>query len=176
MISVEKKIDGTSIFKGHIFNVKVDTVELENGNIASREVVEHNGGACVVAITNDKKIALVKQFRYCFNESLYELPAGKINENETPLNCALRELDEEVGAVSDDITNLGYICPTPAYVTEKIYMFLAKNILIGKNHLDEDEFLDVELIDIDTAYEMVINNIIVDAKTIIGILRAKSLY
>lgn len=174
MISKERKINGKQIFEGRIFNVKVDSVQLDDGSITSREVVEHNGGACVVALTKDNKIALVKQFRYCFNEVLYELPAGKMEENENPKVCAIRELKEEVGATSEEIIDLGYICPTPAYDTEKIYIYLARNIVVGQNQLDDGEFLDVEFVDLQSAYAMIDSNQIKDAKTIIGILRLKS--
>lgn len=169
----EKTLGSELIFDGRILEMRLDNVELQNGNKATREYVCHSGGAGILPVTNDGRVALVKQFRYPYKEVIYEIPAGKIDRVETHLETAKRELAEEVGGLSNEIIELGIIYPTPAYTNEKIYIFLALNTTFDKQKLDEDEFLDVEYMEYSKAIQMVDDNIIKDSKTIIALLRAK---
>lgn len=166
---IETKIEGEIIYNGKILRLERDKVLLENGNTAYREVVRHNGGACIVAVTKDNEILFVKQYRYPFNKVVMELPAGKLEPNERPEICAKRELREETGAIGE-VEYLTEIYPTPGYSSEIIYIYAAFNVEIGSLSLDEDEFIDVVKVDIDSALEMIKSGEIKDAKTIVGIL------
>lgn len=166
----EKKIKSNVIYNGRILNVKCDDVLLPNGQESKREVIEHNGGSCVLAIKEDK-ILFVKQFRYAVNEILYEIPAGKLEKGEDPKDTAIRELNEEGGLIAKDLSLLYVMYPTPAYTEEKIYIYKAEEFVSGKMHLDDNEFLVNEWIDCDTAYKMTLDGRIKDAKTIIAVQR-----
>lgn len=159
-------------YRGRIINLRVDEAELPNGNTAAREVVEHPGGVCVAALTDQKELLFVRQFRYPYGEVVLELPAGKRDKNgEEPLTCGKRELLEETGAVAAEYTFLGTLYPTPGYCDEVIYLYLAKRLTFGAAQPDEDEFLQVERIPLATAVQMVLNNEIPDAKTQVAILK-----
>ena len=134
------------IYKGKILSVRKDDILLPNGNPAIREVVEHSGGSAVYC-EKDGKILLVKQFRYPYNEELYEIPAGKLNEGETPQQTAIRELEEEGGIIAKKVEKLFDVYPTPAYNNEIIRIFKAQDFVLGKIKLDEDEFLSGEWIE-----------------------------
>lgn len=166
---IETMIDGETIYDGKILRLERDKVILENGNTAYREVVRHNGGACIVPVTKDNEILFVKQYRYPFSKVIIELPAGKLELNEQPEVCAKRELREETGAIGE-VEYLTEIYPTPGYSSEIIYIYAAFNVEIGNLSLDEDEFIDVVKVDIDSALEMIKSGEIKDAKTIVGIL------
>ena len=168
----EEKISSELIFDGKIIKVKKDKITLPNGKTATRECVEHNGGCAIVPITASGKVLLVRQFRYPYDDVILEIPAGKLEAGEDPLNCAIRELKEEVGGVSNDIIDLGLVYPSPGYTNEKIRIFLAKNVECGDLSPDDDEFLEVESYDIEKLLSMINSNEIKDGKTIIGILRA----
>ena len=157
------------IYKGKILSVRNDDILLPNGNPAIREVVEHSGGSAVYC-EKDGKILLVKQFRYPYNEELYEIPAGKLNEGETPQQTALRELEEEGGIIAKKVEKLFDVYPTPAYNNEIIRIFKAQDFVLGKIKLDEDEFLSGEWIEKEEVLKMVNDGRIKDAKTIIAIL------
>lgn len=167
----EKKINSELIYEGKIITVIKDEVVLENGEQAFREVVLHNGGVCVVPLTKDKEVIFVKQYRYPFATTLLEVPAGKLEKGEDPLECGKRELEEEAGVKSDNIISLGVMYPTTGYVSEKIYMYLAKDLEQSVQKLDADEFLDVVKIPLKDALNMVLNDEINDAKTQIAILK-----
>lgn len=171
----EKKLSGEQIFDGKVVKLFRDTVLLENGEQAIREVIKHPGGVCVLPIDENGDIYMVRQFRYPFKAVLLELPAGKKELGETPIECGTRELSEEIGATADSFYSLGTLYPTVAYDTEIIWMFLAKGLnFSGGQHLDEEEFVDVVKMPFETAYNMVLNDEIPDAKTQIAILRAKT--
>lgn len=168
----EKTTGSQPVFSGKVVDLRIDTVELEDGSSATREVISHPGGACVVPLDSNGDIIMVKQFRYPFSTQLIEVPAGKLNYGEDPYETALRELKEETGAVCDKVTELGVCYPTVAYDTEKIYMYLCEGLHFEDRHLDEDEFLDVIRMPFEKAVEMVMNGEIPDAKSQIAILKA----
>lgn len=168
----EKAIDSKVIHEGRIIKVTEDTVELENGKEAKREVVHHSGGVCVVPVTDCDEIIFVKQYRYPFQDVLLEIPAGKLNYGEDHFECGKRELLEETAAIASDYKYLGVMYPTTAYLTEKIHIYLAKGLTFEQQNLDDDEFLDVVKIPFDKAIEMVMANEIPDAKTQLAVLKA----
>lgn len=171
----EKKTASTEIYKGKIVTLKRDTAELENGKQVIREVVEHFDGVVIAAEINGK-IIFVKQFRYPLQEVLYELPAGKLDsEKEDVLSAAKRELEEETGYVSQNWKNLGYVWSSPGFCTERIYIFKASGLSFKGQHLDEDEFLDVELIEKDKVFDMIKQGVINDAKSVAAVMKAYKL-
>lgn len=168
----EKTKSQEYIYKGRIINMRRDIAILPDGTEAGREVVEHNGGVCVLPLTADNEIIFVKQFRYPYMKELLEIPAGKRDsKDEDPLSCGKRELKEETGATSDNFVFLGELYPSPGYVTEVIYMYYADNLEYGECDPDDDEFLDLVKIPFDKAVEMVVSGEIKDAKTQAAILK-----
>ena len=154
--------------------MRLDDVILPNGKSSKREVVEHAGAVTVVAITNDQKVLLVKQYRYPVGEVLLELPAGGLNQGEAPLKCAKRELKEETGWEATDWEELPTFYTTPGFTNEKMYLFLAKNLTYTGQNLDEDEFIQVVSVPLDETLNMIQRGEIRDAKSIVGILLAKA--
>ena len=165
----EKTLDKEYLYNGKILSLRKDQVLLPDGNKAVREVVEHSGGSCIVCEMNDK-ILLVKQFRYPYGKELYELPAGKLNEGESPEQTAIRELEEEGGVVAERVEKMFEVYPTPAYTNEIIRIYRAINVSKSTQHLDDDEFLECCWFDKDTLRKMIKNGEIKDAKTLIALL------
>lgn len=166
----EKRQDGVLVYDGKVVKLEVDEVLLPNGGTSKREIVRHSGGACVV-YEEDGKIAFVRQYRYAYGESVIELPAGKLNQGEDPMQTAKRELEEETGVIAEHLTLLHQVYPTPGYTDERLYIYLAKDGKKGKKNLDEDEFLDVVWIPVAQAKEMLKTGEIKDAKTLVGLYR-----
>ncbi len=169
----EKTLCSKEVFNGKVIRVCHDSVLLENGQEALREVVYHNGGVCVLPLTDEGEVIFVRQFRYPYKEEVLELPAGKLNKGEDPFESAVRELKEETGAAAEKYTPLGKLYPTPGYCGEIITMYLAENLVFGEQALDEDEFLDTVKIPFEKAVEMVLAGEIPDAKTQTAILKTK---
>ena len=168
----EERLRSEEIYRGRILDVYKDTVLLENGTEAIREIVHHPGGACVVPLTSDGCVLMVRQFRYPHHTETLEVPAGKLEYGEDPLQCAVRELKEEVGGEAESLESLGSLFPTPAYDEEVIYMYLARQITeTSTQSLDADEFLDVVRLPLADAVQMVMENRIKDAKTQIALLK-----
>lgn len=171
----ENQLNSTPLYQGCVLNLRKDTVSLPNGETAFREVIEHNGGACVAALDNNGNLLMVCQYRYAAEETMWEIPAGKLEKGEDPLLCAARELEEETGYTAKELIPLGYFFPTPAYCQEKIFMYYAKELTPTKQNLDKDEFLEVDAIPFEKAVEMVNNGEIIDGKTQLAILKLKTL-
>lgn len=172
----EKQLESEYLFKGKIINLRRDKAELPNGKNAEREVVEHPGGVCVAALCSNEDLLFVKQFRYPYMEETLELPAGKRdNPTENPLECGMRELREETGAIAENFISLGELYPTPGYCAEIIWMYLATSLTFASQQPDEDEFLDVLRIPLKKAVEMVLSGEIKDAKTQIAVLKVNEL-
>mgnify|MGYP003390890137 FL=1 len=169
----EKQLSFDYKFKGRIINLRVDEALLPNGATATREVVEHNGGICVVPITENGEVLMVEQYRYPYGEVILEIPAGKRDGNEEPLEGGKRELREETGAVAENYTFLGELYPTPGYCGEVIYMYLATGLTFGETDPDDDEFLNVKKIPLEKAVDMIMKGEIKDAKTQTAILKVE---
>lgn len=172
----EKTVSQDVRFCGHVINLRVDNILLPNGKPATREVVEHPGGVCVAALTAERELLFVRQFRYPYGEVLLELPAGKLDRGgEDPLEAGKRELREETGAVANTYRSLGKLYPSPGYCDEIIHLYLAQGLSFGDSDPDEDEFLECERIPLDRAVDMVLQNEITDAKTQVAILKVAAL-
>lgn len=172
----EKQLSAKYIFKGRVINLRQDEALLPNGKTATREVIEHNGGVCVAALTDNDEVLMVRQFRYPYFEIVPEIPAGKRDsKDEDPLECGMRELKEETGATAEKFVFLGELYPTPGYCGEIIWMYAATGLTFGEQNPDEDEFLTVERVPLTKAVDMILNGEIKDAKTQAAILKLKLL-
>ena len=168
----EKTLSEDLKFKGRIITVHVDDVELEDGSLSKREVVDHGGGVSVVVLTENNEILLVRQFRYPYKEVISEIPAGKLEKGEDPFEAMKREQREETGTYSENYIFLGELYPTPGYCGEIIRIWATRVSGYCDMDLDEDEFIEVDKVPLDKAVEMVLNNEIKDSKTQVGILKA----
>lgn len=171
----EKKINSSEKFHGKILRLYLDEVELSNGHRSSREVVRHPGASAVIVKTNDGKLIMERQYRYPIDKILWEIPAGKIDLNEKPFDCARRELEEETGFTAENWKEIGYIYTTPGFSDEKIYLYFASELSKGKTNLDEDEFVEIKYFTLSEAEKMIIENEINDSKTIAAFFRAQKL-
>lgn len=174
MLNKEKSVKSQRIFEGKVINLRVDTVEIaQNGNIATRELVEHPGGVGIVALTNSGKVCLVRQYRRPFDEVTIEIPAGKLEWGEEHYSCGRRELREETGYSAEEFVYLGEFYPTPGFCNEKIHIYFASGLSEGETDLDENEFVEICEYSFDELIDMIMKNEIKDAKTVIGIFKAK---
>lgn len=171
----EKTVDRKQIYQGKIIKVESVTVELQNGKQAARDIVIHPGAAVVIPITEDGELYLVRQYRKPLERTLLELPAGKLDSNECPEECARRELKEETGLDADNIKYLISIHTTPGFCNEEIHIFVATGLHQGEIHTDEDEFIISEKLPVSKLVNMVLNREITDAKSIIGIFLAEKI-
>lgn len=167
----EKKISGETVYEGSFLTLHKDEIELPDGKKAVREYIRHPGASCIVPLTDEGNVIMVRQYRYPLGKVMLEIPAGKLDKGEEPLACAKRELSEETGAVAQEMIYLGALAVTPAYTDEIIHMYLAKGITFGKTNPDDDEFVEVEIIPLEKAVDMVLHNEIIDAKTQTAILK-----
>lgn len=171
----EKTLSRTDVYHGLLVNVHVDEVLLPNGATTRREVVEHVDGVAILAMDERNNVLTVTQYRYVFGKTLLEIPAGKLDEGENPVTGALRELKEETGAVPDSLLPLGKIIPACGCFAETLHLFLARGLHMEEQHLDEDEFLNVERIPFEEMVHRVMNGEIDDGKTVAAVLKAKVL-
>ena len=171
---VEKTLVRHDIYSGRILQMHVDYVELADGQPGTRECVDHPGGVCVAAITPEKEMLFVKQYRYPYREVCLEIPAGKLEKDEDPFDAVKRELREETGYRGRSWQFCGHMYPSPGYTDELLRMYLCRveDEDAGEQELDPDEFIEVEKIPIADAIEMVMNNELPDAKTQIMVLKA----
>ena len=176
MDMTEKTVSRQEVFKGRIVSVRVDRVSLPDGSEASREVVEHNGGVAVLALDGENNVLTVTQYRYVFGRNTVEIPAGKLDHpGEDPAAGGLRELWEETGAVPEIFQPLGHILPSPGCYGETLYLFLARGLKLEAQHLDPDEFLQVERVPFDEMVHRCLTGELEDAKTVAAVLKAKVL-
>ena len=167
----EKTLDNSVVYDGKILKLVLKDVLLPNGKTAKREVVAHSGGVGVIALTKDDEILLVKQFRSPYEKTVIEIPAGKKEPGEDPLECGKRELLEETGFTAEKFIPLGELYPSPGYCGEIIHLFLATSLNKSNQNLDEDEFLTVLKIPFSEALDMVMSGEICDSKTMVAILK-----
>lgn len=173
MAFFEKTLSSEVKYEGSILRVRRDTVELQNGDTAFREVVDHTGGVGIIGVTPDGRVPMVRQFRYPFMAETLEVPAGKLERGEEPLQCAVRELSEETGYTAGRFVSLGSLLPSPGYCAETLYLYLALDLTPGRAHLDEDEFLNVEYYTLPELHDMVMSGALTDAKTVLAVLKAE---
>ena len=169
----EKTLSTEKIYDGVIIHVRRDEVLLPNGHTSTREIVEHPGGVGILALDGENRAALVRQYRYAFGRAMWEIPAGKREPGEEPLATARRELQEEVGASAAHWQALGEIIPSPGCYGERLWLYLARELTLGRTHPDEDEFLELQWMPLEELTEKCLAGEIQDAKTIIAALKVR---
>lgn len=167
----ERKLSSEMKFDGKLIKVTYDIADV-NGKEAWREVVHHPGASAVVAIDENNRIIMEKQFRYALNDYLLEIPAGKLDAGEDPLVCAKRELEEETGIVASEWISLGTIATSPGFCNEVIHLYVAKGLSKGEIHWDEDEYVEVERYTFDELLQCINDEKIKDSKTLSALLLA----
>lgn len=166
----EEILGSDDVFQGLIFNVERTHVRLPSGMPADRDIIRHPGAAAIVALTESGKIAMVRQYRTPLDRVTVEIPAGKLDPGEDPLDCARRELKEETGFTAGRIAYLTTIATTPGFCDEMIHIFLATQLEFEGANPDDDEFLNVELVPVRELVDAVLDGKIEDAKTVVGAL------
>lgn len=169
MVFEEKTIESEIIYEGKILTLRKDKVEVPNGT-AYREVVEHNGAAAIAALKDDNKLIMVKQYRKPAEKVMLEVPAGKIDGNEDPLDAAKRELKEETGYEASEWISLGFGFPSVGFSEEQIYLYIAKGLSGGETAFDDDEAIDIFEYDLNELVEMVMKGEMEDFKSQLLIL------
>ena len=167
----EHKLSSEMKFDGKLIKVTYDIADV-NGKEAWREVVHHPGASAVVAIDEDNRIIMEKQFRYALNDYLLEIPAGKLDAGEDPLVCAKRELEEETGIIASEWISLGTIATSPGFCNEVIHLYVAKGLSKGEIHWDEDEYVEVERYAFDELLQRIKEEKIKDSKSLSALLLA----
>jgi len=167
---MEKTITSKLIHQGRNFNFKIDDVQLHNGKITTREIVDHPGAIAIVPILEDGRILLVRQYRYAAGKELLEIPAGTLEKGEAPDTCARRELKEETGYTAGSMKKILAMYMVPGYSNEVIHLYFATELKAGESSMEEDEYIALEAYSPDELLEMMEKNTIEDAKTIAGVL------
>lgn len=162
----EKKISSEEIYKGKIIDVYRDKVLCPNGKESYREYIKHCRASCIVAKLPNGKFLMEKQYRYPYDEVIYEFPAGKCDKGEDPKATAIRELEEETGYLANSIEYIGEIYPSCAYTDEVIYLYYATDLVKTHQHLDENEAVDVFELSLDEIKELLNKGILKDAKSV----------
>ena len=173
---IEEKVSSEDVFDGNLLHVKKDTVCLPNGNIAYREWIKHPGASAVVPVTPEGRLIFVRQYRYPIQQVTLEIPAGKLDaEGEDPLDCARRELSEETGYQAEKYTFLTKLATTVGFSNEFIYIYAAEGLTAGRQHPDEDEFINVCTLTMDEAMAKIRSGEICDAKSVTAVLLLRDL-
>jgi ADP-ribose diphosphatase len=165
------------VYTGRVIDLDVDTVRFPDGSTGELEMIRHPGASAVVPflsdpLGDDPQILLIKQYRYATNGTVWEIPAGRLEPGEAPLDCAKRELQEETGCTAASIQRLTTVYTTPGFTDERIHLFLATGLIRGEAHRDSDEFLEVVTKSLSDALVMIESGEIQDGKTVVGLLFA----
>ncbi len=163
-----------TLFQGRIISLDIEQVELPNGVLCDMEIVRHPGGAAVVAIDEEQRVCLLKQYRHASKAWIWELPAGKIDNNEEPRMTAQRELQEEAGRKAAQWQSLGHMISSPGVFTEIVHCYLATELSVCDTDHETEELIEIHWILFEEALESALDNRISDAKTVIGLCRAQA--
>jgi 8-oxo-dGTP pyrophosphatase MutT (NUDIX family) len=161
----------TTHFHGRVVTLTVDEVTLPNGHRAALEIIHHPGGAAAVALDDQQRVCLLRQYRHAAGEWLWELPAGKLEPNEPPLLTAQRELIEEAGTQAARWESLGQCVPSPGVLTEVVHLFLATQLQPAQAALEAAEVIEIHWMPLQQAFAWALDGTIKDAKTVIGLAR-----
>lgn len=172
-----KRLNRELVYHGAIVDFYKDTVQVPNGNVVEWDFIGHKGAAAVVPVREDGKLLMVRQYRNALDRYTLEIPAGGLNGPFEPtLDAAARELEEETGYCSHDLELLLTIRTTVAFCNEKIDIYVAKNLVKGEQHLDEDEFINVEAYSVEELSDMILSGKIEDSKTVAAIMSYRVKY
>ncbi len=161
-----------TLLHGRVFKLIRENVTLTNGITVDLDIIRHPGASAMVPLSDKSTVILIKQYRHSMGDFIWEIPAGTLGPDETPLECAKRELAEETGFLADEWQKMGEITPVPGYSDERIHIFIAANLKPTEQNLDGDEMLNVHEVKVDNAIEMIHKGIIQDGKTIAGLFMA----
>lgn len=176
-MAILKRLKREIVAKGHILDYCNDTLLLPDGKEAVWDLLDHKGAAAIVPVLDDGRIVMVRQYRNTVERETLEIPAGGLNGRDEPtLEAAIRELSEETGFISEDLELLFKFVPAIAYSNEVIDIYVAHNLKPGKQHLDEDEYVEYEAYEVQVLIDMILGGKIVDSKTIAAILAYKEKY
>lgn len=168
-------ISSRSVYRGRIFDVRIDTIR--EGDIEyDREIVVHRGSAVIVPVFDDRTVALVRQYRHAAGKDLLEVPAGSLDEGEDPESGAVRELEEEIGQLAGKIEKIAEFYVSPGFLTEKMFVYLATELTETSQNLEEDELIEIERLTFEQALNKIRGGEIEDAKTIVGLTLAAAQY
>ena len=174
MIEKENTVSSDLVYTGKTISLRVDTVEVPNKGYQKREIVEHNGVVVIIGITEDNKIILIKQYRKSIEDTVLELPGGKLELNENPRECAIREFRQKTGYDAETFKLIHKFYPTVGISNQMMFIYLAKKLEKCEDK-KEDYQIEIQEIDFDKVYKMVLNNEIVDGKTSLGVLLCKDI-
>ncbi|MFC0235040.1 NUDIX hydrolase [Fictibacillus phosphorivorans] len=167
----EKTVSKEQVYSGKIIDLYIEEVELPNKKIGKREIVKHPGAVAVLAVTDEGKMLMVEQFRKPLEKTIIEIPAGKLEKGEDPLECAKRELLEETGFTCESMESIGSFYTSPGFADELIHLYYTNTLTKqGDQMTDEDEFLNVLEISVDEAKELMKQEKIHDAKTAYSVM------
>ncbi len=172
----QERLNRKLIYQGKIIGVYQDTIKLPDGKVVEYDFIKHNGAAAVVPVTEEGKILMVRQDRNAVNRETLEIPAGKRDGKEDPAVCVQRELEEETGYRCEKLEHLITLDSWVAFCDERIDVYVATRLVSSRQHLDEDEFIDVEEWEMEQLEEMIFSGKIRDAKTIAGLMAYKAKY
>jgi ADP-ribose pyrophosphatase len=170
-VSEAEKLESERVFKGKVFSIDRDRVKMPNGRAVTVDVVRHSQSVVLVPVPEPGKLTLVRQYRYAVNAFLWELPAGSVDDGETPEEAARRECHEEIGLVPSTIVRLGAMYPTPGYCDEEMFFFRLSGLekTDEKAEVDEDEDIEVQVFALRDVREMIRRGEIRDMKTLAGV-------
>jgi ADP-ribose pyrophosphatase len=171
MADIPRLLSSTVAYKGRLFDVEVDELEMAGGVIARREIIRHPGAVAMVPVAADGRLLLVTQYRHAAGRRLLEIPAGTLEPGEDPRDCAIRECQEEVGMIPRTIVPMGGLYVAPGYTSEYIHLFVCTDLQESALDADDDEDLEVERLSVEHALQLIEAGHICDAKSVIGILR-----
>ena len=163
-----KRLGTELIYKARLFELKKVKTRRANGHEFIHDVIFHPGAAVIVPMSSSKEFLLIRQYRTAVNDVMWEFPAGTLEKGESPLGCAKREIIEETGFSAKRWNNLGTFYPAPGISTELMHLFLARDLVTQKMSLDQDEFIEKDVVSIKKLQKMIYDGTIIDAKTIVG--------
>jgi ADP-ribose pyrophosphatase len=162
----------STLHQGRVFNLINENYTLNKGVTSNMDFIQHPGAAAMVPMLNQMEVILIRQYRHAIREFIWEIPAGTLDPGESPINCAKRELIEEIGYSANDWHRLGSITPLPGYSDERIHIFLASDLRPAEQHLDADEMISIKTLKFDQVLKMISTGEISDGKTISGLFLA----
>jgi ADP-ribose pyrophosphatase len=173
----DAQLASEQLYKGRIFTLNRDTIRFPDGSVSEFDIVRHPGASAVVPFMSDPagddpQLLLLRQYRYAAGGYIYEIPAGRLDEGESPAACAVRELKEETGCTAEQLVPLTTMFTTPGFTDEVIHLFMATGLTHGEANREADEFVDIVIMGLSEALELIHSGEIVDAKTAVGILYA----
>jgi ADP-ribose pyrophosphatase len=171
MTDIPRLVSSTVTYRGKLFDVELDELEMANGVVAKREIIRHPGAVAMVPVAQDGRLLLVTQYRHAAGKRLLEIPAGTLEPGEDPRDCAIRECQEEVGMLPGRVEAIGGIYVAPGYTSEYIHLFVCSELRASVLDADEDEDLEIHPATLEEALRFIDEGVIADAKSVVGILR-----